>query len=288
MSTMSFLRSGRRFFSVGNKAQRVRLGSRHVVKESFTEAIHDHLCGGIFSSRTVGNFDRGSLHNCTPPGSLLLQTQQRFFSSSSLVSKPTDDDTEYPIIDYNSPLGDLISRLKMVSITGCVLSVCVLPALVFLKNGDLPSARQATLGTFATIGATGSTAALHFVFGAYVLDMKSIADNSSDDGNNRYMLEATTRSIFGFWKHTHVFDPRTDVTPYVGPRPFANFCANDIPLFVHPERLDAVTRKLLLHSDSGAIKVDGDVLSERNQDRVNEGTMKKQKRKGNDDDEEFF
>mmetsp|Transcript_11485 Transcript_11485/g.26970 ORF Transcript_11485/g.26970 Transcript_11485/m.26970 type:complete len:340 (+) Transcript_11485:56-1075(+) len=220
------------------------------------------------------------------------RANRRHFSSSKATSgedNSIDPDNNLVVVDYTSPLGALISRLKMVSITGCFLSVCVLPALVFLKNGDLPSARQVTLGTFATIGATGSTVALHFVFGAYVLEMKSVTggDDNDSENQNRYLLEATTRSILGFWKNTHVFDPRKDVTPYVGLRPFANFCANHVPLYVHPERLDAMTRQLLLHSSDRNMDV---TITDKNEGLsrehrvVNEGTIKKKK----DEDDDFF
>uniref|UniRef100_A0A7S4AFN9 Uncharacterized protein n=1 Tax=Pseudo-nitzschia australis TaxID=44445 RepID=A0A7S4AFN9_9STRA len=227
--------------------------------------------------------------------SLLDQRTQRWFSSSKILNEEQkDNNAEISLgnVDYTSPLGALISRLKMVSVTGCFLSVCVLPALVFLKNGDLPSARQLTLGTFATIGATGSTVALHFVFGAYVLEMKSIDsnDDNNDNDQNRHLLEATTRSIFGFWKDTHVFDPRTDVAPYSGMRPFANFCANNVPLYVHPERLNATTRQLLLHSNSNnsdnsdTTSTDDIGRDAEGHQVINEGTIKKKK---NDDDELF-
>jgi hypothetical protein len=165
-------------------------------------------------------------------------------------------------------MGDLISRLKLVSITSCVLSVGVLPALVFLKNGDLPSAQQTTLGGFAFLGAAGSTAALDFVFGPYILTMEQLekkqkttddAEESSnvndfnhdqdEDDNYPYLLKIQTRSVFG-WKNTYIFDPLHDVTTYSGIRPFANFCAKGVPLYAHPELLDDVTRNLIFHASS--------------------------------------
>ena len=285
------------------------------------------------------------------------RTTLRHFSGPSFSTSSTNDshnhknnndDDECDVfgvvdVDYRSPLGSLISRLKMVSITGCVLSVCVLPALVYLKNNgvDLPNAQQATMGTIAALGATGSTAALHFVFGAYVLEMKSIvpaaattstttssssSDESSDETNanhpnanhpnanhpnaNNVLLRATTRSVFGFWKDTHVFDPTTDVQPYKGHRPFANFCANGTPLYVHPERLDVVTKQWLLmgrrrkgaennnnnNNGSGNNNNNGETNNNNNNNldfRDSEGLAikKKTKKKKNDDDgddDEFF
>ena len=203
------------------------------------------------------------------------------FSIASFSTNSNDDEKKNVFdveVDYSSPLGDLISRLKMVSITGCVLSLVVMPALVFLKNGELPNVQQATMGTIATIGATGSTAALHFVFGAYVLDMKSIYSNDDDD-DDKILLEATTRSVLGFKKNTHVFDHLTDITKYEGNRPFANFCANDTPLFVHPDKLDPTTRQWLLpHLAKKPTAV---------REKDVEGLQKKKKDKDDNDDELF-
>ena len=212
-------------------------------------------------------------------------------------------------VDYVSPLGGLISRLKMVSITGCVLSVCVFPALVYLKQGDLPNAQQTTMGTIAALSATGSTAALHFVFGAYVLEMKTIHvetapnenenehddeddnDNGSEDTGRR-MLEAKTRSVFGFWKTTHVFDPTRDVEPYRGHRPFANFSASGVPLYVHPDKLDSVTAQLLLNNGEAEATKETNRNSTAIERRDHEGlampTKKKKKKQDNDDDDDEF
>jgi len=249
--------------------------------------------------------------------------QRRQFASSTTTNdeddKDKDEDDKHKDnndVNYIGPLGDLISRLKMVSITGCVLSICVIPGLVFLKHGDLPSARQATLGSIATIGALGSTGALHFVFGSYVLNLKSVivvpinrddeedekddqeeeketSDDSNSNSNSDSLLlfEATTRSVFGFWKNTYIFDPIRDVTSYKGSRPFANFCINinngtkSIPLYVHPDKLDSITRQLLLHNNTSSSIESKETKDENG---VNEGTMTTAKKKKNDDNDEFF
>eukprot|EP00339_Tiarina_fusa_P013941 CAMPEP_0117020252 /NCGR_PEP_ID=MMETSP0472-20121206/15422_1 /TAXON_ID=693140 ORGANISM="Tiarina fusus, Strain LIS" /NCGR_SAMPLE_ID=MMETSP0472 /ASSEMBLY_ACC=CAM_ASM_000603 /LENGTH=413 /DNA_ID=CAMNT_0004725415 /DNA_START=65 /DNA_END=1303 /DNA_ORIENTATION=+ len=206
-----------------------------------------------------------------------------------------DDDPDAPL--YTSPMGNLISRLKIVSITSCVMSIVGLPCMIYIKNGDWPNAKQLGMGGIAFMGATGSTLALHFVFGPYILDMKeipvvrecssssskkeSISKKDEEDGEEKVkdseaatttsttstttttttstasptLFEATTRSVFG-WKKRHVFDPMTDVTPFVGFRPFANFVVKgDTPLYVHSELLDDVTRaKLLLsHLEQAAV-----------------------------------
>ena len=201
-------------------------------------------------------------------------------SSSSSSSPPNSDGSTSSSSDeviYRAPMGDLISRLKLVSITGCALSIIVLPTLVYLKNGDLPSAKQTALGGVALVGASGSTLALDFVFGPYILDLRWINDQNRKDGNyvetgsrdqddgitgekddpdtpppsytSSRSLQATTRSVFG-WKKTYTFDPYIDITPYAGVRPFANFYANGIPFYAHPELLDDTMKQLLLNPRS--------------------------------------
>lgn len=216
--------------------------------------------------------------------SVLLHRRQPHFSLSSFQSFSTstnntdnNKNAAFDIdVDYTSPLGGLISRLKKVSITGAFLSVCVMPALVFLKNGDLPNAQQATMGGIATLGATGSTAALHFVFGAYILDMRTI----TVDGTK--MLHATTRSVLGFKMDEHVFDPTKDVQPYEGNRPFANFTVHGQPLYVHPEKIDPALHQLLLGKPQAT-----ETNNNEEEQRDSEGLPKSKKNKTDDDDELF-
>jgi hypothetical protein len=131
------------------------------------------------------------------------------------------------------------------------------------------------LGGFALFGAVGSTIALHYVFGPYILDMTKVVVKSSssssdcndegsdttttttttttrpiDGGNSNgdFILQVHTRSVFG-WKILHTINPSTDqiVSPYQGFRPFGNFSVNDKPYYVHPELLqdDNLRRTLL-------------------------------------------
>jgi hypothetical protein len=182
----------------------------------------------------------------------------------------SDDSSSPPEIIYTSPMGDLISRLKIVSITSCLMSVVGLPLFIFIKNGDFPTMQQMGLGGVAFMGATGSTIALHFVFGPYILELEripvrqchyekessdddekaptkqEITDDSTNMGSST-MLRATTRSVFGF-KSEVIFDPDIDITPYTGARPFANFVAKGVTLYAHPELLEDKVRQQLLYS----------------------------------------
>lgn len=165
---------------------------------------------------------------------------------NSSEEKPKEESSN---IFYEAPTAGLISRLKMVSITSCVLSIVGLPLLIYIKNGDFPNTRQLGMGGIAFFGASGSTLALHFVFGPYALTMEEVPktkdESSADDELEGTLIKAKTRSVFG-WKNETIFDPLTDIQPYSGIRPFANFIANDVILYAHPELLDENMRQRLL------------------------------------------
>jgi hypothetical protein len=181
------------------------------------------------------------------------------------------------------------------------MSVVGLPLLIFLKNGDFPTLRQFALGGVAFMGATGSTLALHFVFGPYIHYLYEIpvrqcnaaADASADgeEGEEKkekagqeFLLQATTRSIFG-WKKEHVFHPLTDVTHYAGMRPFANFVIKgDTTLYAHPYLLDDDTRVKLLHPTA---EEEEDETTTKPKEQ-NEGKLSKKKKQDDDDDDGLF
>ena len=178
-----------------------------------------------------------------------------YYSTSNTTTNDESDNNKNnknnKLFYYEAPMGGLISRLKIVSITSCGLSLVGLPLFVFLKNGDLPNASQVGMGGIALFAATGSTLALHFVFGPYALTIEEIVMSDTtnkddmDDHDKETLLKATTRSVFG-WKNEIVFDPSTDVMPYTGSRPFANFLAKDTALYAHPELLDETMKQKLL------------------------------------------
>lgn len=176
-------------------------------------------------------------------------------------------------------MGDLITRLKIVSISSCAVSLVVLPLLIFIKNGDLPTTKQMGVGGIALFGATGSTLSLHFVFGPYALSMEEVpAPKGTDDAKNTAFLKATTRSVFG-WKNEHVFDSLNAVEPYSGARPFANFMINgQTLLYVHPELLDEAMRRRLIYPNGLPEEMEA-----ANMER-NEGLPNKRK----EDDDDFF
>jgi len=228
----------------------------------------------------------------------------RYFNSTTIAKATSDDGTmnkdhdglppppqqeQEPRLLYRAPMGGLVSRLKRISITSCLISIIGLPMLIYLKNGTWPDAKQIGMGGFAFVSATGSTMALHFVFGPYVLDLCEIpvrkchspppplpvddddvnsnmeeSPTSAVSPNNNmcgqeFLYKATTRSILGMTNEV-VFNPLTDITRYQGARPFANFVVkNEFVLYCHPELLDDETRRKLLHPhDPNASDTDKD------------------------------
>ena len=93
-------------------------------------------------------------------------------------------------------------------------------------------------------------------------------DNSGDSGEcktpvpgsteENLLIKATTRNIFALPVET-IFDPRTDVV-FKGvakktDRPFCNFIAEGVPLYVHPELVrDVKSRALLVVAAAGVVK----------------------------------
>jgi hypothetical protein len=223
-----------------------------------------------------------------------------------------------PTLLYTSSMGKLITRLKIVSITSCVLSIVGLPTFIYLKTGTWPNLRQSALGGVAFMGATGSTLALHFVFGPYILYLRRLTtgtgtgsdgdgdsdstttnkddeNNNNNDNNNVVLFKATTRSIFG-WQTEYVFDPLKDITPYSGIRPFANFVAKgDVTLYAHPELLDDATRLLLLHpktttiiDESSSTSTSTTTTATAPETTISKTNHKKQQQKDKQDDDDGF
>lgn len=206
---------------------------------------------------------------------LFSSSDSRRWSSSEETAR--DENNK---LFYEAPMGRLISRLKVVSITSCVCSVIGLPLLIYIKNGDFPNMREAGMGGIAFFGASGSTLALHFVFGPYALTMEKVSatDESSDADTETTLIKATTRSVFG-WKNEIVFDPLINVMPYSGMRPFANFIANDVTLYAHPDLLDDAMRQRLL------FPLGSPATEETERVEKNEGLPAKKKW---DDDDDLF
>jgi hypothetical protein len=108
---------------------------------------------------------------------------------------------------------------------------------------------QVTIPLMLLTFCLGSTVAMSFVFSPYVATLERVPvrlchakqDDDSDSKQNlteqaaqEWLLKATTRNMLAMKVET-VFDPQTDIASYVGIRPFANFTAKGVPMYVHPD-----------------------------------------------------
>lgn len=206
-----------------------------------------------------------SIHNASAP---CITSAQRFIRYHS-------NDTKNGQLLYEGPFADLALRLKIVSVTSAALGLVGIPILITLNTGDVPPIGQLAVGGSAMLGAVGSTVAMSFVFTPYVCKLERIPirhchfskQNDGDEqerATQEWLLKATTRNIAAMKVET-VFDPKTDVEQYSGIRPFCNFVAKGMPLYVHPElilddelRVDLVGEQEATPKDSKPIKDDDD------------------------------
>jgi len=114
-------------------------------------------------------------------------------------------------------------------------------------------------------GAVGSTAALNYCFSPYVhaleyLESKKLnqIERNQEDGENntsreKRLIKATTYNFLSMKVET-IFEPSSNVTWHVGHRPFCNFVAKGVPMYVHPELLhdEELQRRLLGENWRGA------------------------------------
>jgi hypothetical protein len=162
-----------------------------------------------------------------------------------------------PQLVYESPLGNVVSKLRTVSLMTAIIGMTGVPCMIAIK-GAIPEGGILAAALLFVTGSVGSTAAIHLVFSPYVYRIehipirqcsaKSSCDQNVNDlqGNNtsefssmsqkETLLKAWTRSLFLF-NTSVVFDPCVDVKPYKGMLPMCNFLAKDQPLYVHPGTL---------------------------------------------------
>lgn len=156
-------------------------------------------------------------------------------------------DTKNSQLVYEGPFASHALRLKLVSITSAAVAIVGIPSALILHAGDVPLAGQLAVGGSAMIGAVGSTVAMSFVFSPYVHTLERVpvrlchskkddetAAVTEEQASQKWLLKATTRNILAMKVET-VFDPQTDIGTYSGIRPFCNFTAKNMPMYVHPD-----------------------------------------------------
>mmetsp|Transcript_20327 Transcript_20327/g.41220 ORF Transcript_20327/g.41220 Transcript_20327/m.41220 type:complete len:268 (-) Transcript_20327:199-1002(-) len=195
-------------------------------------------------------------------------------ASSENPDKPSDatynktNESGASNILYEGPFAALSLRLKRVSITSAAVSLFGVPLLVALHGGDVPAAGQMAVGGSAILAATGSTVALSYCFSPYVHTLESISVAEEEGANVApgELVKATTRNILAMKVET-VFDPSKDITYPSNNRPFCNFAAKGVPMYVHAE---------MIHNEKLRTQLLGEVKEVQ------------EKLKKNDDDDEFL
>jgi hypothetical protein len=175
------------------------------------------------------------------------QPQQRYNGNESNGSftVPSSLAEENPQLVYESPLGNVVSKLRTVSLTTAIIGMTGVPCMIAIKGGVIPEVVILAAAMLFVTGSIGSAAAIHFVFAPYVYRIECIpirqcsidASATSSDvlpsSQKGTLLKAWTRSLF-LRDSTIVFDPCIDVQPYKGTRPLCNLIAKGRPLYVHP------------------------------------------------------
>jgi len=159
----------------------------------------------------------------------------RWFSSSD--DNTDDGNRQSPKVEllYEGPFASLSLRLKRVSISTAVVGAIGMPLLIAMHGGDVPASGQLAVGGTAIVAAIGSTGALSYCFSPYVHKLERFQAKSSDEeSNSKMVVKAITMNILSMRVET-VFDPATDVTNASNHRPFCNFVAGGLPMYVHPE-----------------------------------------------------
>lgn len=167
---------------------------------------------------------------------------------------------------YEGPLGKMITRLKLFSLTSAFLGTVGLPVMMVVRGMDIFEPLHLAMVTTTIAGSWGSTFGLDYIFSPYVHTLERIPirqcdyvlnkeqeEESKEEGNTEekptteeattpqsddFLLKATTRSLFAR-KVEHVFNPETDVKGVPGGtiRPFCSFLVKEKPLYIHEEMI---------------------------------------------------
>ena len=148
-------------------------------------------------------------------------------SSSSSEGHDSHDSSGKTLV-YVGPFAGVTLRLKRVSVATASLGLMGIPALTYL-NSDVPLSGQVAVSGTALLAAVGSTVLLNYCVTPYVHEIVRDGDQ----------FTATTVNIFGF---------RADTTFRIGDvvgaaqsgtsRPFCNFVAAGVPMYIHGELFD--------------------------------------------------
>jgi hypothetical protein len=158
---------------------------------------------------------------------------------------------------YNGPYAMLTTRLQAITLLSTTMGAVGLPILLNIYSGDISDLGQYAIAGTPMLAALGSTVTINFCFVPYVHTLEMVpvrkCHGKIESGEEiacrpaqHQLVKATWRN-FLLMKQETVFDPAVDVSEYKGIRPFCNFLAKGVPLFVHGELLlnDELRKQLL-------------------------------------------
>lgn len=94
-------------------------------------------------------------------------------STSGSTGEPTPENVAVTVVVYESPIANVVGKLRGVSLMTALIGAIGVPMLVAVK-GSIPDVGiLAVASTFVT-GSLGSTAAIHYIFGPYVYRLERI------------------------------------------------------------------------------------------------------------------
>jgi hypothetical protein len=244
--------------------------------------IRHRLGSRILSTKVLDNVEQTSTGPLTPLqdnvglSSITTDTSVSQIQSTKIPESLESIEASSPSsssLVYESPLGNVVSKLRTVSLCTAIIGMTGVPAMIAIKGALLPEVGILAAALLFVSGSVGSTAAIHFVFSPYVYKIEQIpirvcsttiskevdgdtiissvaatdvpqandVDSASTINNTTSeklsskdtLLKAWTRSLF-LRHETIIFDPTIDVQPYKGLRPMCNFVAKGRPLYVHP------------------------------------------------------
>ncbi|GMH67895.1 hypothetical protein TL16_g08522, partial [Triparma laevis f. inornata] len=163
-----------------------------------------------------------------------LPSSFRLLSTSSPPStSPTSSSSSpNPILKYIGPFSSLTHRLKRVSLLTATFGIS-LPITSLLTSSTVPAIGQIAVTGTALTTAVGSTLLLNYCVSPYVHKLEKVNEND---------YSAVTVNMFAQKMSTTFTLDQIELSDSLN-RPFCNFIANGMPMYVHGELLN--DKKLL-------------------------------------------
>ena len=156
-------------------------------------------------------------------------------ASASASASSNDDDGEQatvvgPVI-YEGPFGDVLKKIKLVSVFSCGCTLLGMPVVAVLGNQDIDLLWRCAIAFTVSSFAVGTTAALWWVTAPYITAIRLRRDPPASPGAKAVAsMDVEQYSLFARKKTVNV--RFGDIRP-PGVRPFASFQALGKHYYIH-------------------------------------------------------